>query len=174
MEEIWKDIPGYEGLYLINPNGEILSLRSGKVRKSTNSGNGYRKISLSGIDHKKSQFLIHRLVTMVFLPNPFDDSAEVNHKNLDKTDNRVENLEWSTHADNMEHAYVNNRIDFHRKRRRDNTSGHKGIEKRGDSYCVTITYRGVRHYLGRYKSMAEAIEARKTAERRLENEDYIL
>ena len=168
MEEIWKDIPGYEGLYLINTKGEILSLRSGKVRKSTNSGNGSRKIMLSGADHKKKQFLIHRLVAMVFLSNPFDDSAEVNHKNLDKTDNRVENLEWSTHADNMEHAYVNGRIDFHRKKRSDNTSGHKGVEKHGNSYGATITYRGVKHNLGRYKSIAEAIEARKMAERRLE------
>lgn len=167
---IWKDIPSYEGLYLINCNGDVLSLHSGKIRKSTLSGKGYRKISLTGNNHKKTQHLIHRLVAEVFLTKPSDSMNEVNHKNLDKTDNRVENLEWVTPEENMRHAYVNGRTDFRRSKRSDNTSGITGVSVHKGGYQATIGYCGVVYYLGWFKTIEAAISSRKSAERRFANE----
>ena len=168
--EIWKDIPGYDGLYSINTRGDVLSLRSGMLRKNTRSGKGYRKISLSGHDHIKKQYLVHRLVADVFLTKPSEHTIEVNHKNLDKTDNRVENLEWVTPAENMSHAYANGRTDFRRSKRSDNRSGFAGVSAHDGGYQATIGYRGVVYYLGWYKSKKVAVAARKRAEARFVNE----
>ncbi|MBW8381598.1 MAG: NUMOD4 motif-containing HNH endonuclease [Youngiibacter sp.] len=164
---IWKEIPGYEGLYLISSRGEILSLRSGKFRKCTRSGNGYRKISLSSHDHKKRQFLVHRLVAETFIGKSSDLRKQINHKNLDKTDNRLENLEWVTPQENMNHAYANGRTDFRRAKRADNTSGFTGVSAKDGGYQATIGYDGIVHYIGWFKSLEAAKKARKSAERRL-------
>jgi len=166
---IWKEIPGYEGLYLINCKGEILSLRSGKIRKCTRSGRGYRKVSLSGHDHKKRQILVHRLVAEAFIGQPKDGRSQVNHKNLDKSDNRLENLEWVTPEENMRHAYERGRTDFRRSKRSDNTSGFTGVSTQDGGYQATIGFGGVVYYLGWFKSLEVAIKARKSAERRLLN-----
>lgn len=93
--EVFVPIPGYEDYYLISNLGRILSLRTGKIRKTTyNKNNGYLMVVLNGKDFKKT-CTVHRLVAKAFIPNP-DDLECVNHKNEVKTDNRVENLEWCT------------------------------------------------------------------------------
>lgn len=166
----WKEIPGYEGLYSINSDGEVLSHRSGKIRKNTRSGKGYRKISLSSRDHIKKQHLVHRLVAEIFLPKPNKRACEVNHKNLDKSDNRVENLEWVTPEENMKHAYSNGKTDFHRSKRSDNTSGFAGVSPHQGGYQATISYCRVTYYLGWFKSIESAADARKAAERSFSNE----
>lgn len=60
---------------------------------------GYRSVQLGD----KRRYYIHRLVARAFLPNP-DNKPTVNHKNLDKLDNRLDNLEWATHKENIDHA----------------------------------------------------------------------
>lgn len=115
MEEIWKDIEGYEGCYQVSNLGRIKSL-SRKVKVQNNhtrttkekiispiiQATGYSVICLGQHNPK----LIHRLVAIAFIPN-FDNKRTVNHINGIKTDNRLENLEWATYSENMVHAFEN-------------------------------------------------------------------
>lgn len=114
--ELWKDIPGYEGLYQVSNLGRVKSLdrtvvmpngkcyfRSGRIFKNQKCSNGYLMIALC-VDGKKAQRLIHILVAKAFIQN-LNRLPEVNHLNGDKADNRVENLEWSSHSDNIKHSY---------------------------------------------------------------------
>lgn len=105
MEE-WVDLPGYEGLYQVSKTGYIKSL----PRKGTQGGimrghldkKGYVIITLRK-DGVQSSKRLHRLIAETFIPNP-DNLPEVNHRNENKVDNRVENLEWCTSAYNHEYG----------------------------------------------------------------------
>lgn len=91
--EIWKDIPGYEGLYKINNYG-IIKNNKGNIRKQTIDKNGYCRIILSKKRINKN-YLIHRLVAQVFIDNP-NNYPIINHKDENKQNNCVNNLEWCT------------------------------------------------------------------------------
>lgn len=93
MEEIWKDIEGYPN-YQVSNMGRVKSLKFGKekILKSNNDGGGYFMVNLSK-DRKQKTHRIHRLVASAFLPNP-DNLPQVNHKDEDKSNNRVENIEY--------------------------------------------------------------------------------
>lgn len=102
-EEIWKDIEGYEGLYQVSNIGRVRSLKwyggqQIKLRTLTDNGTGYLKVSLT---HKRvsKNFLVHRLVALAFIPNP-NGYEFVNHKDENKQNNVVENLEWCTKSYN--------------------------------------------------------------------------
>ncbi len=106
MKEIWKDIAGYEGYYQVRNLGNIKSLDRdveyptftrhfyGKVLKPHKKSNGYLELTLRR-QKKHSQALVHRLVAIAFIPNP-DNLPCVNHKDENKENNCVENLEWCT------------------------------------------------------------------------------
>lgn len=112
MEELWRDVNGYEGLYQISNLGRVKSLkRKNKykhneeiIMKELFDGN-YLFIRLSK-NSKKKNFLIHRLVAEAFIKE-IKGKEYVNHKNGIKTDNRVENLEWVTASENTIHAIKN-------------------------------------------------------------------
>ena len=100
MEEIWKDIKGFEGLYQVSNLGRVKSFRKWKRAQCPDeyflkpylSNNGYYQITLYDASRKK-KFLIHRLVAEAFIPNP-DNKEQVNHKDENTLNNCVENLEW--------------------------------------------------------------------------------
>lgn len=108
--EVWKDIEGYEGRYQVSNMGRVKSLtrkvwnytKPGRVLKPGAKRNGYLHVALSNGDKIEKHAHVHRLVAKAFIPNP-DNLPEVNHKNLNKSDNRVENLEWCTSRYNKAH-----------------------------------------------------------------------
>lgn len=98
MEE-WKDILGFEGLYRISNTGRVLSVkRTGRLQdkelKIAHDGNGYCYVVLRK-NNKSFMRKIHRLVAQAFIPNN-DNLPEVNHKDENKDNNNVDNLEWCT------------------------------------------------------------------------------
>lgn len=111
MEEIWKDIPEFNGLYQVSSFGRFRGVTRvvqfgnqrrtvvGKILRAFPKKEGYLKISFL-----KNTRYAHRVVAEVFIDNP-NDLKQVNHKNGNKTDNRVENLEWISSSDNHKHAY---------------------------------------------------------------------
>lgn len=88
--ELWKWIPGYEGLYMVSTHGRVK--RNGKIRKQSTYKSGYMYVGLHK-NGKGKNWKIHRLVALAFIPNP-DNLPEVNHKDENKTNNHVSNLEW--------------------------------------------------------------------------------
>jgi hypothetical protein len=99
-QEEWRDISGYEGIYKISNLGRRKN-KSGKIQKSRIK----RKYNTARLCNKRiyKEMSVHRLVAITFIPNPLS-LPEVNHKNGIKSDNTVENLEWSTRSDNVKHA----------------------------------------------------------------------
>lgn len=112
MEEIWKDIRDYEG-YQVSNLGNVRSLdykHTGKVQvlKPGKKGNGYLYLRLYK-DGKIKDCYVHRLVAQAFLPNP-DNLPQVNHKNENPSNNRVENLEWCSAEYNSNYGTRNQRV----------------------------------------------------------------
>lgn len=121
MQEVWKNIKGYEGLYQVSNYGNVKSCDryvfagAGSNHKtqhikerllSKKGGAKYIQVSLSK-NGKTKPFLIHRLVAEAFIPNP-DNLPCVNHKDENKHNNNADNLEWCTYKYNNEY---NGRVD---------------------------------------------------------------
>ena len=110
MEEIWKPIKGYESLYEVSNLGNVKRLyrcRKERILKQCIRNKYYCVCLCKNNIHQI--FSIHRLVAEAFIPNP-DNLPCVNHKDEDKTNNRVENLEWCTHIYNNNFGTRNERI----------------------------------------------------------------
>lgn len=113
--EVWKPVSGYESYYEISNKGTVRSLErlvplknglrtiKAKILTSRKNNFGYIEVRLSKNSNCKTLF-IHVLLAKAFLTCPAE-SYEVNHINGIKDDNRLENLEWVTHAENVKHAY---------------------------------------------------------------------
>ena len=102
MDEIWKDIKGFEGLYQVSNLGRVKSLRKGIIMKPDKHRGGYLYYILRRTERKT--FKAHRLVADAFVCRP---RLEVNHKDGDKKNNRADNLEMVTHKENMRLAASN-------------------------------------------------------------------
>lgn len=114
MREEWKSIKGYETLYEVSNYGNVKSLSRvkknhsklqiihGKTLKPEKTRLGYLRVGLSR-DGKEKKFLIHRLVADAFIGK--NNGLEINHKDGNKANNHVSNLEWVTRRENIKHAF---------------------------------------------------------------------
>ena len=101
----FEEIAGFDGMYLINNVGDVYSKKVGRFLKG-NMRKGYRGVKLGD-----TWYSVHRLVAQTFIPNP-NNLPQVNHKNGNKLDNSVNNLEWCSLSYNIKHAYENNLCNF--------------------------------------------------------------
>ena len=108
MNEEWKDIKGYEGLYEVSNTGKVRNKNNGKERKF-NEHHGYKRVTLSKNNKLKSRF-VHDLVAETFIPNQDPKKIQVNHIDEDKTNNNISNLEWVTPKENANHGTRNDRL----------------------------------------------------------------
>lgn len=117
-KEIWKDVPGYEGMYQASNLGRVRgvdrwliskikgknvkSFRRGRILTPIANSDGYLRTKLSK-DGKSNTIGIHRIVAITFVPNP-ENLPEINHKDCNRENNSVENLEWCTHTYNIQYT----------------------------------------------------------------------
>lgn len=137
MEEEWRPVKGYEGLYEVSNMGRVKSLHTsqGRILKQYTKDNEYMKVNLSK-DGTCNTKRVHRLVATAFIQNP-NNYEVINHKDGNKKNNTVDNLEWCTRSYNTKHAYRNGLIN---------------MDTRKKSIILYKRY-------GEYKSIAEAAEA---------------
>ena len=107
MEEILKPIENFDGYFISNLGNVYSDKRHPRRRLRTwiDSKGNYENIHLINNNGEKKTFLVHRLVAIAFIPNP-DNLPEVNHKDKNKQNNNVTNLEWCTRKENLEHSYT--------------------------------------------------------------------
>lgn len=149
----WKQIEGYEGLYDVSDSGIIKSLGritiNGKhlINKTINGGcypNGYKFVCLRKNENNKNH-MIHRLVAKAFIPNP-NNLPCVNHKDGNKQNNNVSNLEWCTCSENLKHALRTGLVENQCKIRRN------VIMTSNDKTIIFDSMSDACHYLGFTKS----------------------
>jgi hypothetical protein len=170
MEEIWKDVPDYEGLYQVSNFGRVKSLpkewvsgrgikkHNGKILKGGKNSSGHLIVCLSK-DSIKRTFCAHQLVAMAFLghiPNRME--LVVDHINDDPSDNRVENLQIVTQRFNS------------RKTQGKYSSKYKGVswDKNGNKWRAQIIISGKVKHLGLFNCELKAHQAYKNALKNLE------
>lgn len=145
VEEIWKDIPGYEGLYQVSNLGRVYSVKRRKIMKQETSIHGYKRIGLSK-NSKPQHHSIHSLVLSAFVGER--NGRSINHIDRDKTNNKLSNLEYCTRSYNMQHAYETG----HSKKRAVNMLDDNGnILKTFDSLAKAERATGARFLATRIK-----------------------
>ena len=168
LEEVWKDIQGYEGWYQVSNHGRVRSLErtitqesryghtvnrliKGKYMAATDNGKGYKIVGLRMNQNRKNHYL-HRLVAEAFIANP-DCLPEVNHKDANKANNSINNLEWVDRTENIQQAIPHMRREHKSWRTQ---TGEKYIQVRNGRYRLNIV--GVIDRT--YSTMEEALKMR--------------
>lgn len=105
---MFKKIPGFPN-YSVDEHGNVRSDRRGIIRSLTENQFGYLQVTLHD-SGERTTFRVHRLVALTFIPNP-DNKPQVNHKDGNKKNNHVSNLEWATSQENIFHAFENGLIE---------------------------------------------------------------
>lgn len=168
MKEEWKeiDIPNMTGTYEVSNLGNVRRTRIyrklggveyevNKIYKMTpfDNGHGYKVVGLGIREEgkvKRKNYYVHRLVAKAFIPNPLN-KPEVNHKDYDRSNNSVSNLEWCTDKENTSYSAC------HMANTRKEISG---IRHRNGKYEVEISHHSKLHYVGRFWDYEDALEAR--------------
>lgn len=104
MDEVWRTVAGYDGRYEVSNLGNVRSHYNGRTKMlkpmiSAGKYNGYAMVTLYAAPNIGRKVKVHRLVAEAFIPNP-DNLPIINHKDEDRTNNSVDNLEWCTKAYN--------------------------------------------------------------------------
>lgn len=146
--ESWKDIVGYEGLYKISDHGRVWGCRKNELIKNNDNGNGYLRISLHKNGKTKSEY-IHRLVAKHFIPLELNKNI-INHIDENTKNNKVDNLEWCNHKENIEHG---NAINKSVTTRKNSEAWKKSVDKK----CTAVIGVNINNKETiRFKSVAEA------------------
>lgn len=106
--EIWKDIKGYENIYQVSNFGNVKNTRTNRIIKSKKNSKGYMLVGLYK-DGERKNFYVHRLVAIAFLQNPLK-LQYINHKDENKENNNVDNLEWCSCSYNNNYGTRNNKV----------------------------------------------------------------
>ena len=118
MEEVWRDIEGYEGKYAVSNLGRVKSLEridslgrlvKEKILSPGNNGHGYLFVNLCRNGERK-RYKVHRLVLSTFNPIENMENLDCNHLDENKENNNLNNLEWVTHKENINHGTRNDRV----------------------------------------------------------------
>lgn len=107
MQEKWKSLKSvvkHGDKYAVSTLGRVKNVNTGRILKPYTLPSGYRQVTLCSSSQRKN-YTVHRLVALAFIPNP-DNKREVNHKDTDKQNNCISNLEWNTSSENHKHAYA--------------------------------------------------------------------
>lgn len=102
MNNTWVDIVGYEGIYKVSKDGQVMNVRKNKTIKPWLNIYGYYSVRLHKGGNRRTAF-VHRLIAQTFIPNP-DNKSEVNHIDGNKLNNDISNLEWVSHRENIIHS----------------------------------------------------------------------
>lgn len=102
MEEKWKDVVEYEGIYKVSNTGKVWSIRNNRLLKTKKNNRDYIQVNLSK-DGVQKTHLLHRVVAIAFIENP-NCYPQVNHKDENKNNNCVDNLEWCTNKYNRNYG----------------------------------------------------------------------
>jgi len=111
MKEEWKTIESCQG-YEVSNAGKVRNKKTGRILKQ-NKRRGYPFVVLMNSKNEKKDYYVHRLVALAFIPNP-SGFPQVNHRDGNKNNNSVENLEWCTARMNVQHACEMGLIDHHK------------------------------------------------------------
>lgn len=150
MEEVWKDIKGYEGMYQVSNLGRVKSFKKGWpiILKGGKGSSGYHNVNLYGITRKN--FNVHVLVSMAFLGHkPCGYDLVINHINFDRLDNRVDNLEIVTSRENCNQKHLKSSSEYV-------GVGWNKLYKKWSAY---ITINKWQHYLGLFDNEIDASNA---------------
>lgn len=177
MNEEWKDIKGYEGLYQVSNLGRVKSLErvsiqkhkiKEKIRACNYDKDKYLILNICK-DRKTRTFKVHRLVAEAFIPNP-DNLPEVNHKDEDKTNNKVDNLEWCNRKYNMNYGTIKQKfiekrgkkvyqydlqMNFIKKWNSTRECGKKGFFSSAVSACCLGKLKHYKGFIWSYKNFEE-------------------
>ena len=173
MEEIWKDIKNYEGFYQVSSLGRIRSLDrticqkskygttmikkyKGKIIAPQTQQSKYYVVYLIK-QRERRRLYVHKLVADAFIPNPLN-KKEINHKDCDKYNNNVTNLEWVTRKENLEHA-VRSGLTGKQRNYCISATGEKYIGIRNGKYRLNFNWNNIRHDRC-YNTLEEAIKKR--------------
>lgn len=178
--EVWKDVVGFEDYYEVSNTGKVRrkdhitvykngarARFSQTILKPSVFKKGYLMVYLS-VKSKKKTKSVHRIVAEAFIPNP-ENKETVNHKDLDKTNNHVSNLEWLTNEENIQHSIDNGMYKVREIRNRNRRKKEKGVylsdyygvsfDKVYNKWFSQIIVNGKKVFLGYFDDESDASQA---------------